>query len=55
MLKNLNVLFCRRQQNNFQHSRYNYGTGLVVRGCRPAMRIVDKNPVVITKKTSTGK
>ena len=24
----LNVLFCRRQQNNFLYKQYNYGTGL---------------------------
>ena len=40
---NLNVLFCRRQQNNNWYRKYNYGTGLkqnrifntstVVRGC----------------------
>ena len=39
ILKNLNVLFCRRQQNNFWYSKYNYRTGLgkkpvpVVKGC----------------------
>ena len=31
----LNVYFCRRQQNNFQYRKYNYGTGfLVLRDCR---------------------
>ena len=31
----LNDYFCRRQQNNFQYRKYNYGTGFpVVRGCR---------------------
>ena len=43
---NLNVLFCRRQHNNFWHNKYNHGSGLtkqkgifntilVVTGCRP--------------------
>ena len=44
-ITNLNVLFCRRQRNNFRYRKYNYGTGLeknrivntlpVVRGSRP--------------------
>jgi len=36
----LNVLFCRRQQNNFQYRKDNYGTGFpVVRGCRQDDRV----------------
>ena len=54
MFMNMNILFCRRKQNNFRYIKYNYGKGLkeiwifktlpVNRGCRPGynMHFIDR-------------